>query len=795
MWTMDDLLAYKERLLNEPTRLDIDRAKFLTEVYRETDGEPSIIRRAKFFDRLLREKVIFIDENPIVGSIANRPNALYPSPEFACRWMRRELEEGTFHSGLGPVGVDSEEERKVFLDAIDYWEDKCAFVRGSRLYNQIYADEASVGQLQKYGMWTELIWSFPQGSVSPDYEKVLRIGVNGIIREMEEKLANLPLELESQPRRYFYEAALMCLRAFIAYSQRFVVLAREMADKEPDPVIREQLVKIAEVCEQVPANPARNFWEACQTVWFIWMAYQVETPTSAIVLGRLGQYLYPFYKRDKEEGRLTEEEAIKLLGWTFLKVQGHGMFFSSSWFRAGSGLTSADITIGGLTPEGKAAPNELEYLIIETQKHLRLTAPTLSLLWDEKLPQDFLLKAVDLITTGIGQPMILNNSKMIEHFLNWYPGMTVAEARTGVNVGCVPTRPDHAHSNFYGGYPSMGKMLELVLYNGKDPLSGVQLGPQTGDAEKFERYEELQEAVDKQIAHLVNRGLAGHRISASMFAEIVPLPFQSCFVDDCIERGKDLQSGGAKYSTDALLLVGTVDLGNSLTAIKKLVFEDKRFTIKELKAALEADFEGDGYSEMGLLCQQAPKYGNDDDYADSSVEHCYTVFAREHLKYRDSLGNIAHPESYTVTNHNAMGLRCGALPSGRKAKLPFADATTSAYPGTDVKGPTALVKSATKVMDVGEWGSNHTNMKFHPSALAGLQGARNLLALIKTYCELGGKHIQFNCVTNETLRDAQLYPEKYRDLVVRVAGFSAYFIHLDKTVQDEIIKRTELQLG
>jgi len=264
-------------------------------------------------------------------------------------------------------------------------------------------------------------------------------------------------------------------------------------------------------------------------------------------------------------------------------------------------------------------------------------------------------------------------------------------------------------------------------------------------------------------------------------------------MDDCIERGKDLQSGGAKYSNDALLPIGTVDLGNSLAAIKRLVFEEKRFTIKELKTALEADFEGDGYSEIGLLCQQAPKYGNDDDYADSTVERCYTVFAREHLKYRDSLGNIAHPESYTVTNHNAMGLRCGALPSGRKAGLPFADATTSAYPGTDVKGPTALVKSATKVMDVGEWGSNHTNMKFHPSVLAGLQGARNLLALIKTYCELGGKHIQFNCVSNETLRDAQLHPEKYRDLVVRVAGFSAYFIHLDKTVQDEIIKRTELQ--
>lgn len=238
-----------------------------------------------------------------------------------------------------------------------------------------------------------------------------------------------------------------------------------------------------------------------------------------------------------------------------------------------------------------------------------------------------------------------------------------------------------------------------------------------------------------------------------------------------------------------------VDLGNSLAAIKKLVFEEKRFAMKELKQALEANFEGNGFGEIGMLCHRAPKYGNDDDYVDSIVELCYSVFAQEHLKHKDSLGNITHPESYSVSTHNSLGLRCGALPSGRKAFLPFTDATTSASPGTDVKGPTALVKSASKVMDVGEWGSNHTNMKFHPSALAGLQGARNLLALTKTYFELGGKHIQFNCVSAETLKDAKLNPDKHRDLVVRVAGFSAYFIHLDKSVQDEIIKRTELQFG
>jgi len=789
------LFAYKNRLLNEQVVVDVERVKVLTDVYRETDGEPHLIRRAKFFERLLREKTIFIDENPIIGSVANRPNAVYPTPEFSCRWMKRELEAGTLHLGLGPVAAMSKDDRKIFLEAIDYWEEKCVFYKGSQLYNQIFAGEASVGQLQGYGAIVELIWSFPQGSVSPDYEKVLKVGINGIIDEVVQHLANLPISYEFQQQRYFYEAALMTLRALIAYCKRLVALAREMAEKEQDPARQEQLFKIAEVCEQVPANPARSFREACQTVWMIYLGYQAETPTSAIVLGRLGQYLYPYFKRDMELGRLTGEEVIQTLGWLFLKIQGHGMFFSSRNFAANSGQTSSSLTVGGLTPEGKPAVNELEYLMVETQKRLLLTQPTLTLLWNEKLPEDFLLKCIDLIKTGIGQPMILNNAKMIEHFLNWYPGMTLEEARAGANVGCVPTRPVHAHSNFYGGYPSMPKMLEIVLHNGKDPSSGVRLGPESGNTEEFTSFEQLQAAVDQQIAHFVSRGLTGHRISAGLFAELIPVPFQSCFVDDCIVRGKDLQAGGAKYSTNALLPVGAVDLGNSLAAIKKLVFEDKRFTMNELKRALEANFEGNGFSEIGMLCQRASKYGNDDDYVDAIVEHCYTVFAREHLKHKDSLGNIAHPESYSVSTHNALGQRCGAMPSGRKANLPFTDATTSAYPGTDVEGPTALAKSATKVMDVGVWGSNHTNMKFHPSALAGMQGARNFLALIKTYCELGGKHLQFNCVSADTLKKAQNNPRKFTDLVVRVAGFSSYFIHLDKSVQDEIIKRTELQFG
>ena len=326
---MDALFSYKNRLLTEPVRIDIERAKILTEAYRQNEGYPNIIRRAIFLDRMFKEKEIYIDENPIVGSIAKRPNAVYTSPEFSCRWLRRELGKGAFHDvGLGVPTIDSEDDREILLDTVSYWEDKCAFVRGSQIYNDEYRDEATVGELQRYGMWNELIWSFPQGSISPDYSKVLNVGLDGIMTEVEDRLNHLPIEMTYMPMKYFYEAALITLKALVAYSERFASLADRMAENETGTERKKQLRRIAACCKRVPAKPARNFREACQTMWFIWMACQIETPTSAIVLGRPGNYLYPFYTQDIAEGTLTDEEAIKLLGWTFLKCQGHGMFFS-----------------------------------------------------------------------------------------------------------------------------------------------------------------------------------------------------------------------------------------------------------------------------------------------------------------------------------------------------------------------------------------------------------------------------------------------------------------------------------
>lgn len=788
--------AAKIRLLQQPIQLDVERVKFLQDVYTKTEGEPAIIRRAKVFEKTCDEKTVFIDENPFVGVLGKTNLAVYPSPEFSSSWLRSHLATNRVNVGLGTVTAESinKDEWDLLKIAADYWEDKCAFQRARKIYDETFKDEAKIIYQLFSGVIFSSIIHVPMGFLLLDYEKVMKIGLNGIIQEVETEKAKLPVGLlESRDKRYFYEAALICLRAMLRLAIRYAKLAKEMAEKETDQERYAELLEIAEICEQVPANPARSFREACQSYWFTLLGALIEAPNSAALApGRFPVFMYPFFKKDKDSGKLTNEEAISLLGWLFLKIQFISFFTDEMTFKANSGQTAMHISLGGMKADGSDATNEMDYLILEVQQRLRLSQPSLTLLWHDKLPQELLQKSVELIRTGIGQPQFLNNNMAIARMPHDFPGLTLEEARGAANVGCIPMRPSHAHSNLWGGQINMGKIVELVLNNGRDRASRSQAGLRTGDPETFETYEQFQEAVDKQIAYLVDRGLTANNISFSILAEMIPLPFQSCFIDDCIKSGRDVQNGGARYSTNWCNPIGTVDLGNSLASIKKLVYEEQLFSIADLKKALKANFEGEEYRDIYALCCNAPKYGNDNEYVDSIVKHCYKVFATEHLKHRDVFGKVTHPGAFSVSLHNPTGSKTGALPSGKKAGLPHTDASVSAYPGTDRKGPTALVKSATRVLDNMEYGANHLNMKFHPSVLSGQSGTSNLISLIKTYMDLGGNHIQFNCVSGETLKDAQLHPEKYKDLVVRVAGFSAYFIHLDKNLQDEIIKRTEL---
>ncbi len=777
----------KEELLSAPPHLDIERIKFMLEVYGETEGEPEAIRRAKFFDKVCSEKTIYIDDNPLAGTLTRFKYGGFVVPEIGSRWMKRVDTMSLQRGGEFPLG---DEDRQWVGKVADYWQDRNVFNRTKQI--MLDTRGVDIGILQKVGLVTEVTPGGPAAAM-PDFARPLNKGLKGIMADVEEEKAKLDIgNTEDLGRLFFYNGALVCLGAVVKLAGRYADLAEEMAGRESYPERKQELERMAETCRWIPANPARSFHEALQSTWFCLVAAWIENPVvlSAPPL-RFTQYMYPFFKKDKEEGKITDEEAIELLHFFFLKINGlaealppHGKAYSSS--RIGSQLS-----LGGLTPEGKDATNELDYLVLEAQQRIRLPEPLVNVMYHDRLPQDFLLKCVDLIRTGIGQPAFQDINKATARHL-YHDLASVEDARNIAVAGCVQSViPGHMYLH-WEGYLNAAKMVELVLNNGRDPLTGIDIGVPTGEAETFPSYQAFYDAVVEQLQYSVPLMRQIGRVAWNLCRGL-PVPFASAaLVHDCVGNGKDVGDGGPKYAVgNGVSFVAMVDLANSLAAIKKLVFDEKRITIGQLKEALDADFEG--YEEIRRMCLNAPKYGNDDENVDTIARDLYEICWKEHQMFPDFLGRPVKPEAYSVIAHSALGRFTGALPNGRKALLALTDATVSAQPGTDTHGPTALIISAARVIDTIKYGANHFNLKFHPTALVGSGAARKFLQLIKTYFDLGGYHAQFNCVSSEALKDAQLHPENYRDLVVRVAGFSAYFITLDELTQNEIIARTELQ--
>jgi len=776
----------KEALLSATPHVDVEKIKFQFEVYRENEGQSLIIKRAKLFHKLCNEKSLFIDDNPLVGTLTGYKYGSYPIPEFGSRWLKKV---DSFSLQRGNASVTAEE-REWINKAADYWKDANVFNRTKEIILQ--SRGVDIGVMQQCGLGTEYTpGGF--GGAHPDFSQVLNKGLSGIAADIEEEIAKVdPGEPDGFHKWHFYNAALLCLDGMTNLSRRYATLAEEMATGEEETSRKQELGKIAETCRHVPAMPAGSFYEALQSVWFTILGVWMESP---FVLncppGRFTQYMYPFYQKDRDEGKLTDEETLELLQFFFIKLNGLAQVLPPHGFAWSQSRLGLHLCLGGLTSDGEDATNNLDWLVLEAQRQVQLPEPLVDLLYHDKLPQDFLLKCVELIKTGIGQPAVHNVNKGIERHL-YHEHMPLEEARDFSIIGCVQThRPGYSLVAWEGAL-NIAKMVELALNNGKDPLTGIQLGPETGGAELFQSYDEFYGAVIKQMRYFIPLQKTIGRTAWNIERDF-PIPFASALTHDCIERGKDAKDGGARYNqANGMTFVAGIDAANSLAAVKKLIFEEKKVTMKQLKEALTTDFEG--YEDIWRMCTEAPKYGNGDDYVDSIAKQLYEVCYEEHQKFTDFQGRPTKPEAYSVTTHFATGRFTGALPYGRKARVPLTDASVSASPGTDTNGPTALVRSAAKVIDTAKWGGNHLNMKFHPTVLRTVEGSKKLLSLIKTYFDLGGFHVQFNCVSAETLKSAQLHPEEYKNLIVRVAGFSAFFVYLDREVQDEIIKRTELVL-
>jgi pyruvate formate-lyase/glycerol dehydratase family glycyl radical enzyme len=762
--------------------LSLARAAALTASYQETEGVPMSIRRAKAFERILSEIPLYIDEEQLlVGDFAARPMWAEWYPEFAVSWVLKEMEAG--EDFFKPVSSEVGKLREI----CDYWKGRS--VENAYLSSLSEEEKKVLMENGEDGAWVYGVSTMldrPGGYHAVSYNKLIREGCIGILNKVEEELQATPVTGdESFQKANFLKAIAIAYRAAGQYGKRYAALARELA-QTAEGKRRSELKRIADMCDWIPMNPARSFYEAVQTLWFVHVFLYLELRPAGVSPGRADQYLYPYYKRDLEAGKLTREEAIEILECLRVKMSTLRHFNKKS-FRENTSAEAQfhNITLAGQTADGKDATNELSYLFVEAALRTRTLHNTLSIRWHDKISQDFVLKGAELVATGIGYPAFFNDDGHISFSMGM--GATLEEARDYVIGGCVvPTIPMSA-----GPYPpfvvSMGKCLELVLNNGFDPNTRRQLGPKTGRVEDFRTFDEVVDAFKEQVRYFSYQGTALFNLQRYFRTAMVPAIFNSGLVDDCIKSGKSVSGGGARFNYMYFLLEGMIDVADSLAAIKKRVFEERSVSKRELMDALAANLEGK--EDLHRLLLSAPKFGNDDDYVDTIAHDLYDWWRKMVAEMDASYGYKYLPCAYSVSLHHSYGARVGALPSGRLAKKSLADGSMSPAQGCDAHGPTAVIKSAGKI-DQYPILATLLNIKFQPTILKTREDMRKLIALIKTYFDFGGKHIQFNVVDQGTLLEAQAHPELHRNLIVRVAGYSAYFIELDRGVQDEIIKRT-----
>jgi len=787
----DTMLAVTPKLCSE-------RARLYTESWKETEGQPTVIRRAKALEKILGGMSIFIRPGElIVGNQASDVRAAPVFPEFYMRFIREELDGKPcrFEERPGDPFRVSQEDEEILREVADWWEGKTM----TDYKHQILPEEAYKAC---YDVEAIEIYTWGEGGGSghfvADYPKVLNKGMYGIIREAEERAKPLKLwEPGAMEQKEFLEAVSIALRAAIGFAQRYAVLARGMADKEADPKRQAELAKIAEHCEWVPGKPARTFWEAMQSLWFAHLIVQIESNGHSMGYGRFDQFMYPFYRKDIDQGRITPEEVVELLECLWIKTTEINKVRDWDATRVVMGYPMfQQLTVGGQTVDGKSAINDLSWLALEATANQKIIQPSLSVRWWNECPDNFLLKCCEVINIHRGgQPAMYSDEVIIPSQMG--VGISLEDSYDYAIDGCVSiTEPGKARREGPSAGYNMHKVLEVALFNGRDPRTGIQLCPNPGnkDLSTFESFDEVMAAVKHQLEYYDRQGAIALLSIERAYAELTPTPFASALMDDCIQRGKDIEWGGAHYNTLFLRGVGMSNVGNSLAAIKKLVFEDKKLTGAQIRHALETNFEDTSTTPTGTEIQQmllaVPKYGNDDDYVDLLVKEPTLHAMRDVRRYTSWTGGRGGFALLPVSQNVPFGEIIGATPDGRKAGVPTAEGCSPTR-GTDVKGPTAAVKSVAKLDHVLADSGSLLNQKFNPAVLKDVSGLRKLAALIKTYFDLKGMHIQFNVVSAETLRDAQKHPEEYADLMVRVAGYSALFVSLDPAVQEDIIMRTE----
>ncbi|MFC1533297.1 glycyl radical protein [Thermodesulfobacteriota bacterium] len=785
----------KENLHTEKPSLSIEKSRLWTESFKKTEGEPQIVRRAMALANILENITIFIEDGElIVGNTASKPNGFEIS-FWAGTWPQKELD------GLKEEGyiISAEEEAELRAES-EYWKGQTFTDRAEQLFDEermwpFMQSPVILPPWKRGEGWTGYADSGlglgPYALAAVDYEKVLNGGLSKIIEGAEQELRNTVIvNADSVKKADFLRAVIIAQKAIILLAKRFAGLAAELASKEANASRKSELKRIAEICQRVPANPARNFYEAMQSFWFIFL---VLNPNGVISLGRFDQYMYPFYSKDIEDKKINDEEVLELLQCLRIKDMQLQRTSSRVHREKWAGMAKwHNCIIGGQTIDGKDATNELSYLILEAAKRCQTPHHTITLRVHDGTPEDLMLKALELVKTGIGMPAFIGDNSYMQYLLS--EGVPITQARDYVITGCIDVGLAGRSRILAEPMFIVPLVLEYTLNNGKDPKSGKQLGLKTGEPENFKKFEDLMEAFKDQLTYFMGLAAEHNNIKVQVWSELFPDPVISSLMTDAIQEGKALFDRAFPLENVAVLnSVGMINAADSLAAVKKLVFDEKKVTMKELIGALKENWQGNGYEEMRKMFLAAPKYGNDDEYVDSIAADLYKFWADTAVTFDNGLGGKHKPSCISISAQWPGGASTGATPDGRYAGECLADGAISAMRGMDTHGPTTLLKSALKIDQV-PFQATLLNMKFHPSALKTTEDLRKLSYLIRTYFGSGGKHIQFNVVNRDTLLDAQKRPEEYSDLVVRIAGYSAYFVELGKAMQDEIIGRSEHQL-
>jgi pyruvate formate-lyase/glycerol dehydratase family glycyl radical enzyme len=767
--------------------ISTERAELMTDFYQSDipQRESVVVCRALSFKHLMENNTICINDGElIVGERGPAPKATPTYPELCCHSME---DLNILNSRQKTAFVVSDEVRKIYSERI------IPFWRGKTIREKLFGSmEENWQKASDAGVFTEFMEQRAPGHAILD-DKIYHKGMLDFKRQIAENRKKLDYfnDLRAYEKDQEYRAMDICADAVITFARRYAEKAKQLAQRQSDPVRRGELERIAEVCSYVPANAPRNFWEALQAYWFVHLSVITELNTwDSFNPGRLDQHLLPFYQKGLEDGSLTPEKAKELLEcfWIKFNNQPAPPKVGVTEEQSGTYTDFALINVGGVKPaDGSDAVNEVSYLILDVVEEMRLTQPSSCIQISTKNPDRFLKRACEVIRTGFGQPSVFNTDVIIKEMLQ--DGKSITDARTGGPSGCVTVSSFGKESCTLTGYINWPRIFELACNDGIDPSSGRQVGPKTGEARKFTSYRQLMDAYKKQLGYFIDLKIKANNIIERLYANYMPAPFMSIVMDDCIARGLDYHNGGARYNPTYIQGVGIGTLTDSLAAVKFNVFDEQDISMDELLKALHADFEGYENLRQKLL-YHTPKYGNDDDYADGIAEEVFNVYYDLLNGRPNTKGGRYRVNLLPTTVHIYFGSATGALPNGRKAGEPVSEGISPTQ-GADTKGPTAVVKSAARI-DHARTGGTLLNMKFNPQVLAG-EGIDKLLHLIRSYFKLDGHHIQFNVINAEMLRKAQQNPERHRDLIVRVAGYSDYFVDVGRDLQNEIIARTEQQ--